>query len=169
MRWLFILLIAVSCWTGSVASKPLLAGHSDSTQDVSYRALQRTAIQYINVEFITQNVFRHGAPQPDQLRLGKRIKNFSIKNRLGTSKFTGTGNTLWVNLSWHPSWFLTSRNAQAKEIYKQSRQPSPLRQSGRWMLHSAAQQNRVGGWKESNILYSGALTYHDAATLFPLS
>ncbi|WP_152554901.1 hypothetical protein [Serratia sp. DD3] len=28
-----------------------------------------------------------------------------------------------------------------------------------WMLHSPAQQNRVGGWKESNILYRGSLTY----------
>lgn len=29
-----------------------------------------------------------------------------------------------------------------------------------WMLHSSQQQNRLGGWKESNILYRGSLTYH---------
>lgn len=29
-----------------------------------------------------------------------------------------------------------------------------------WMLHSSPQQSRLGGWKESNILYRGSLTYH---------
>jgi hypothetical protein len=29
-----------------------------------------------------------------------------------------------------------------------------------WMLHTSGQQSRLGGWKESNILYRGSLLYH---------
>nr|WP_236849224.1 hypothetical protein [Chania multitudinisentens] len=29
-----------------------------------------------------------------------------------------------------------------------------------WALHSSQQQSRIGGWKNSNILYRGSLTYH---------
>ena len=29
-----------------------------------------------------------------------------------------------------------------------------------WTLHTPQQQNRLGGWKESNMLYRGTLTYH---------
>ncbi|MFI8417223.1 hypothetical protein ACQKDS_12350 [Serratia sp. NPDC078593] len=29
-----------------------------------------------------------------------------------------------------------------------------------WALHSSRLQSRIGGWKESNMLYRGSLTYH---------
>ncbi|AKA38324.1 hypothetical protein NE897_12290 [Yersinia ruckeri] len=163
MRWMFTLLIALCCWTGSVASKSLFAGNANTIQGCSYRAPQSSDIP------IAPQLSKNDVPPADGLRLGPRVKDFSIKNRLGTAKFTGTGNTLWTRLSGHRWLFLASRTVQANEIYKQSRQPSALSNNVHWILSSAAQQSRLGGWKESNILYSGMLIYHDKDIPFSLS
>ncbi|MFA9208612.1 MAG: hypothetical protein ACEQSN_10285, partial [Yersinia sp. (in: enterobacteria)] len=96
-----------------------------------------------------------------QLRLvGMPAKKTAIKNRLGASKFTGSANPSLVNNTWSGAYLAISRSSRADEIYKQPRQSLPLLNYSNWMFHTSAQQNRVGGWKESNIQYSGMLTYH---------
>lgn len=167
MRWLFALFIAVSGWAGSVSGNLLSPTYSAP----SGMALSALSAVYHSSPYIrdTSSSVRALSPYPhlqskvisSQLRLmGLPVKKTAIKNRLGASKFTGSANPSLVNNTWSGAYLAISRSSRADEIYKQPRQSLPLLNYSNWMFHTSAQQNRVGGWKESNIQYSGMLTYH---------
>ncbi|MGP2412160.1 hypothetical protein V2A84_21680 [Yersinia sp. 2553 StPb PI] len=167
MRWLFALFIAVSGWAGSVSGNLLSPTHSTP----SGMALSALSSVYHDHHDVSDTPSSVSAFPPylhlqnkvisSQLRLmGLPVKKTAIKNRLGATKFTGSANPSLANNSWSGAYLPMSRNSRADEIYKQPRQSLPLLNYSNWMFHVSTQQNRVGGWKESNIQYSGMLTYH---------
>lgn len=161
MRWLFALFIAMSGWAGS-ASGNLLS----PTHPASGIALAALDYHYVSGTSSSVNVF-----SPDlrlqkkafysQLRLmGIPAQKNTIKNRLGTLKFASPVNPSLTNSIWQGTYLAMSYRHRADEIYKQPRQSLPLLNYSNWIFYASAQQNRVGGWKESNTQYSGMLTYH---------
>ncbi|CNI01747.1 putative lipoprotein [Yersinia aldovae] len=169
MRWLFALLIAVSCWANAVSGELLLPVHPLST-GMSLSALSQSSPDCDSSSHSTLSFssfppylnLQNQAAHPQLRLLGVPVKKTAIKNRLGATKFTGLVNPSSANSTWpwpaaYHGMFHTHR---ADEIYKQPRQSQPLLNYSNWIFHASTQQNRVGGWKESNIQYSGMLTYH---------
>ncbi len=161
MRWLFALFIAVSGWVGS-ASGSLLS----STHPASGIASPAVDCHYVSSSSPSVNVFSsylrlQKKALYSQLRLmGMPAKKTAIKNRLGALKFAGSASPSFANNIWHDTHLAMSRHYRADEIYKQPRQSLPLLKYSNWIFYASTQQNRVGGWKESNTQYSGMLTYH---------
>lgn len=163
MRWLFALFIAVSCWVGSVSGSPLSPTHSPvllSALDCHYSSHTSSSVNGFSSYLHLQKKSLYS-----QLRLmGVPVKKTAIKNRLGATNFSGSANPSLANNNWLGNPHLAmSRSSRADEIYKQPRQSLPLLKYSNWIFHVSAQQNRVGGWKESNTQYSGMLTYHRLA------
>lgn len=163
MRWLFALFIAVSGWVGS-ASGSLLS----STLPASGIASPALDCHYVSGTSPSVNVFssylrlQKKAFYSQWRLMGMPAKKTAIKNRLGATKFAGSANPSFANNIWHGTHLAMShfRSHRADEIYKQPRQSLPLLKYSNWIFYASTQQNRVGGWKESNIQYSGMLTYH---------
>lgn len=161
MRWLFALFIAVSGWVGS-ASGSLLS----PTHPASGMASPALDCHFVSGASSSINVFSSDLRLQkkafySQLRLmGMPAKKTAIKNRLGTVKFTGPVNPSLANNIWHGTSLVMSHSRRADEIYKQPQQSQPLLNYSNWIFYASTQQNRVGGWKESNTQYSGMLTYH---------
>ncbi|MDA5543981.1 hypothetical protein PGS62_08485 [Yersinia rochesterensis] len=164
MRWLFALFIAVTGWVGS-ASGSLLS----STHPSSGIVLPALDCPFVSSTSSSVNVFSsylHLQKKAfySQLRLiGMPTKKTAIKNRLGAAKLTGPVNPSFANNIWHSTHLAMSRTSRADDIYKQPRQSQPLLNYSNWIFYASTQQNRVGGWKESNTQYSGMLTYHRMA------
>ncbi|MFJ1227878.1 hypothetical protein [Yersinia proxima] len=161
MRWLFALFIAVSGWVGSASGNMLSSAYPPSGI-----ALPAPDCHYVSGASSSVNVFSSYLRLQkknlySQLRLmGVPTKKTAIKNRLGITKFAGSTNLSFANNTWHSTYLSISRSHRADEIYKQPRQSQPLLNYSNWIFYASTQQNRVGGWKESNTQYSGMLTYH---------
>ncbi len=170
MRWLFALFIAVSCWTSSVTGSLLSPTHPPSRVTLSTLDCHYASNAASSVSALSPYLHLEKKSLYSQLRLmGVPVKKIAIKNRLGTTKFTGSANPSLANNAWHGTYLAISRSSRADEIYKQPRQSLPLVKYSDWIFHVSAQQNRVGGWKESNIQYSGMLTYHHFDVMTSLS
>lgn len=180
MRWLFALFIVVSCWTNAASGNTLLPFHPTPpgvalfalntvhpdnyyvSQGHYYVSRDHSISRGFSANLRLQSQAGHA-----QWRLvGVPAKKNAIKNRLKAAPFTGSVNPLLLNNNWPAAYFAISRNSRADEIYKQPRQSLSLVNYSNWIFHASTQQNRVGGWKESNTQYSGMLTYHhyDAIT-----
>ncbi|WP_337262681.1 MULTISPECIES: hypothetical protein [unclassified Serratia (in: enterobacteria)] len=60
-----------------------------------------------------------------------------------------------------PAYTLATDPGSSTKPQRQADSPAPNRLAQiNWALHSSQQQSRIGGWKDSNILYRGSLTYH---------
>lgn len=177
MRWLFALFIAVSGWTGSV-SGGMLSHTNSSPSGMALSALSAAYSDTLLVSATPSSVcalssslsLKNSAIHPQLRLMGVPAKKTAIKNRLGAAKFTGSANPSLVNNSWVGTNLVMLHGSRADEIYKQPRQSLPLVNYSNWIFHASTQRNRVGGWKESNIQYSGMLTYHhDDVMTFLLS
>ncbi|CFQ72000.1 hypothetical protein [Yersinia similis] len=177
MRCLFALFITVSCWANMVSGNMLLPPHSTPSgvalsalsaaySDSNCASHSLSSSHALSAKLRLQNKAVH-----PQLRLvGVPVKKTAIKNRLSPAQFTGSANLSLLNNTWPAAYFAISRSRRADEIYKQPRQSLSLVNYSNWIFHAATQQNRVGGWKESNTQYSGMLTYHNYdAMVFMLS
>ncbi|MDA5535533.1 hypothetical protein HB976_11550 [Yersinia mollaretii] len=179
MRWLFALFIAVSGWAGSVSGgMPLHTNSSPSGMALSalsaaYSDDSLVSATPLCVSALPSSLSLQNSVIHPQLRLVEvPAKKTAIKNRLGAAKFTGSTNPSLANNSWAGAKLAMIRGSRADEIYKQARQSLPLVNYSNWIFHVSTQRNRVGGWKESNIQYSGMLTYHhhdDDVMAFSLS
>lgn len=161
MRWLFALFIAVSGWAASASGNLLSPTHPTPgialpALDCNYVSSTSSSINIASSDLRLQKKAFYS-----QLRLmGMPAKKTAIKNRLGTLKFIGPVNPSLANNIWHGTYLAMYRSHRADEIYKQPWQSQPLLNYSNWIFHASTQQNRVGGWKESNTQYSGMLTYH---------
>ncbi|EKN5940002.1 hypothetical protein DVP82_03200 [Yersinia enterocolitica] len=161
MRWLFALFIAVSGWAGSASGNLLSPTHPTSGIALPALDCHYVSSTLSSVNISSSDLRLQKKALYSQLRLmGMPAKKTAIKNRLGTLKFAGPVNPSLANNIWHGTYLAMSRSHRADEIYKQPRQSQPLLNYSNWIFHASTQQNRVGGWKESNTQYSGMLTYH---------
>ncbi len=161
MRWLFALFIAVAGWVGSASGSLLSSTHPSS--GIVLPALDRPCVSGTSSSVNVFSSYLHLQKKAlySQWRpMGIPAKKTAIKNRLGATKLTGSVNLSFANNTWHGAHLAMSRSSRADEIYKQPRRSLPLLNYSNWIFYASTQQNRVGGWKESNTQYSGMLTYH---------
>ncbi|EEQ02589.1 hypothetical protein yrohd0001_14890 [Yersinia rohdei ATCC 43380] len=161
MRWLFALFIAVSCWVGSASGSLLSPTYPPSSFALSALNCHAVKSTFSSLNGLSSYLYLQKKSLYSQFRLlGVPAKKIAIKNRLGAIKFTGSTHPLFANNTWPAPHLAILRSSRADEIYKPTRQSQPLLKYSNWIFHVSPQQNRVGGWKESNIQYSGMLTYH---------
>lgn len=148
MRWLFAMLIALFCWTASVSGQ------------------QRYAVQ---TAALPTALSAHASPNEPEISSYDRV--YRPANEL-QRKPAGKRPYLLPRIHSCPSSLLApSQLVPAYTLatdlgYRLRPQwvsaalaPNRLQQVN-WVLQSSPQQSRVGGWKDSNILYRGSLTYH---------
>ncbi|CNC58330.1 MULTISPECIES: hypothetical protein [Yersinia pseudotuberculosis complex] len=177
MRWLFALFMTVSCWASLVSGNMLLPPHSTppgaalSALSAVYSDSHCASYSLSSFHALSGKLRLQNKDVYPQLRLvGVPVKKTANKNRLSAAQFTGSANLSLLNNTWPAAYFAISRSYRADDIYKQPQQSLSLVNYSNWIFHAATQQNRVGGWKESNTQYSGMLTYHDYdAMVFMLS
>lgn len=150
MRWLFAMLIALFCfcWTRSVSGQELY------TAPTALLSFTSSAQAYPDEPDISPNDHVH-RPSNELKRKppGKRLlllpRIHSCPSSLLAPSQLLPAYTLATDLGYclRPQWL--------------SATPAPNRlQQVNWTLHSSQRQSRLRGWKESNILCRGSLTYH---------
>ncbi|MFC0228202.1 hypothetical protein [Serratia aquatilis] len=141
MRWLFAMLIALCCWTGSVSGEKIYVAQTSgvptaldaqtSPHDQIYRPVSELRQKY-----------------PGKLSL--------LLSRMPSYP----GSLLAPNML-VPAYTLTTDLGYRPRLQRQTDTPVLNRLAQvNWTLNAQQQQSRIGGWKESNILYRGSLTYY---------
>ncbi|AVJ19407.1 hypothetical protein ACWA06_11805 [Serratia rhizosphaerae] len=146
MRWLFAMLIALLCWTGAVS------GHQLYTMQPASSALQNAQP---NDATAAQNDYLQALRPPADLR----SKTPGKKWPLLLSRNPPCHSAPLSAVSPIPAYALTEARRESR--YPRQAAPASNRlDQVNWMLRTSHQQSRVGGWKASNMLYRGTLTYH---------
>ncbi|WP_329907710.1 hypothetical protein [Serratia quinivorans] len=147
MRWLFAMLIALFCWTGSVSGQKLCAAPSKAIP---------TALN--GQPSLAESVFSPDDPvyrSPAELR-----RKAPGKMPLLLPRVHSYPGSLPAPAQLLPVYSLATELGHSTCLPRQ-KSPAPNRLAQmNWTLHTPQQQNRLGGWKESNMLYRGTLTYH---------
>ena len=145
MRWLFAMLIAVFCWTGSVSGQQLCVALPANSQ----RAEQPAAAGGAGA-FPYDHVYR--APAEARRKAPGKLplllpRAHSFPGSLLASSLTAP--------------VYTRRRAGLPNSFPRRDTPAPNRLACvDWMLDASSKQSRQAGWKESNMQYRGTLTYH---------
>lgn len=146
MRWLFAMLIAVFCWTGAVSGQKLYAAQTKATALNSLASPDRPMLSPDDLAYRPHAELRRKAP-------GKLLLLLPRVQSVPSSSFSLTPQV--------PTYTVAIGPASNTKPQRQADSPAPNRLAQiNWALHSSQQQSRIGGWKESNILYRGSLTYH---------
>lgn len=147
MRWLFAMLIAVFCWTGSVSGPQLCVASPKPTPSAlsSQPLLAEPALSPYDQVYRAPAEARRKAPGKLPLLL-PRAHSFS-------------GSLLASSLT-VPVYTLAAEPGYRIRFPRQDT-PAPNRLAQvDGMLDASRQQSRQAGWKESNMQYRGTLTYH---------
>lgn len=147
MRWLFAMLIALFCWTGSVSGQKLCAAPSKATP-TSLSSLPSLSDPLLSPY---DQVYR----SPADLQRKKPGKLPLLLPRLHS--FSGSLSTC---AQLPPVYTLAAELGHRTKLPRQNSPALNRLAQVNWTLHTPQQQNRLGGWKESNMLYRGTLTYH---------
>lgn len=143
MRWLFAMLIALFCWTGAVSGQQLY-----TTQPVQPNAQPSHSAT-------AQDDYPQALRPPADLRRKAPGKKWPLLLPRNTSSYISSLSVV----SPIPAYALTEARRESR--YPRQTAPASNRlEQVNWMLRSSHQQNRVGGWQASNMLYRGTLTYH---------
>ncbi|CAI1027162.1 hypothetical protein [Serratia entomophila] len=147
MRWLFAMLIALFCWTGSVSGQKLCAAPPKATPTAlgSQPSLADAALSPY------ESVYR--APAEARRKAPGKLPQLLPRSH----SFSGSP---LASAQLVPAYTLA---AELGHRVRTPRQDAPVANrlaQVDWTLHSSQQQSRLGGWKESNMLYRGTLTYH---------
>lgn len=148
MRWLFAMLIALSCWTGSVSGPKLYAAQTAALAS----ALSAQAL-------FDEHVV---SPYDQDYRPHSELRRKPLsKLLLSLPRMHSYPSSLQAPPQSVPAYTLATDLGYRLWPQPQADNPAPnrLRQVN-WTLNFPQQQSRLGGWKESNILYRGSLTYH---------
>jgi len=148
MRWLFAMLIALFCWAGAVSGQKFYA--TQTTAIPTALSVQASPDEPVISSY--DHVYR----PPSELRRKPAGKLLLLLPRVHTYS-----SALLAPLQWVPAYTLATDLGYRLRPQWLSATPPPNRlKQVNWTLHSSPQQSRLGGWKESNILYRGSLTYH---------
>ncbi len=151
MRWFFALSIILSCWASNASSDTLYA---EPAHQPGVRAdLSLLSPTDSDFRFLSQNNLQ--ADIPHDLRRKSAARHQPVLSR-GYLQSASVQYSTYVAL--HD--FL-----MAETDIRSGFTPQPCKKSiqlicSNWTLHAPRHQSRIGGWKESNILYRGTLTYH---------
>lgn len=148
MRLLFAMLIAVFCWAGSASGKTLCTTQTKQAPaalGILLAANEAGLSPFDPAYRPPQTDLRRKAPGKLPLLL-PRVHSYP--SSLSASGFRT------------PAYCLTAELGLCGAAPRQIA-PAPSRLAlADWTLHIGNQNNRLGGWKESNTLYRGMLTYH---------
>ncbi|KFK95402.1 MULTISPECIES: hypothetical protein [unclassified Serratia (in: enterobacteria)] len=146
MRWLFAMLIALFCWASSVSGENLYAEQTTAKALVSLAFSDRPQLSPDDPVSPSRAELRRKAPGKLLLLL-PRVQPFS--------------SSLLSPAQQVPTYTLATGADSNTKPQRQADSPAPnwLAQIN-WALHSSQQQSRISGWKDSNILYRGSVTYH---------
>ncbi|WP_431224897.1 hypothetical protein ACQ86O_08680 [Serratia sp. L9] len=148
MRWLFAMLIALFCWAGSVSGQQLYAEQTAAVPTV-------LTAQVSNGELVISS-YDHAYRSPSALQRKPPGKLLLLLPRVHSCPGSLLAPSLLV-----PAYTLATDLGYPLRPQWLPATPAPNRlQQVNWTLHSPQQQSRLGGWKESNILYRGSLTYY---------
>lgn len=148
MRWLFAMLIALFCWTGSVSGPKLYAAQT---------AALASALN-VQAPFAEQSI----SPYDQDYRPHAELRRKPLgKLLLSLPRMHSYPSSLQAPTQSVPAYTLATDLGYRLRPQWQADNPAPnrLRQVN-WTLDFPQQQSRLGGWKESNMLYRGSLTYH---------
>ncbi|MFZ1874403.1 MAG: hypothetical protein WAU54_16725 [Chania sp.] len=146
MRWLFAMLIALFCWTSSVSGQKLCVVQTKATALNSLVSPEQPMLSPDDPVYRPHAELRRKAPGKLLLLL-PRVQSFP--------------SSLLSPAQQVPTYTLATDPASNTKPQRQADSPAPNRLVQiNWALHSSQQQSRIGGWKDSNILYRGSLTYH---------
>lgn len=146
MRWLLAMLIALFCWTGMVSGQKLYA-------------TQPTSMSFALSSLNDDGIFASVAHQPALRPLADLRRKAPGKLPLLLPRVHSYPCSLFSFAALTPSYALAEQRGERKPLRRATMAPNRLHQVN-WALHSSRQQSRIGGWKESNMLYRGSLTYH---------
>ncbi|VVA48535.1 hypothetical protein SERVES_02271 [Serratia ficaria] len=147
MRWLFAMLIALCCWTGSVSGQKLCLASPKPTPS-ALSSLPSLADPVLSPY---DQVYRSPA------EAGRKVPGKLPLLLPRAHSFPGS---LLASAQLVPAYTLAAELGHRIRTPRQDA-PAPNRLSQvDWRLHSSPQQSRQGGWKESNMQYRGTLTYH---------
>lgn len=146
MRWLFAMLIAVFCWTGSVSGQQLCVALPKPTPSAlsSLPLLAEPALSPM-IMCIGHRPKRTAKPR----QVAAAAAQSALFPRFAARVLPdGTG-------------LYPGRRAGLPNSFPPPGHPGPNRLAQvDWMLDASRQQSRQAGWKESNMQYRGTLTYH---------
>lgn len=147
MRWMFAMLIALFCWTGSVSGKNLCA----ASPKANPTALSNLPWQADAPLSPNDQMYR----APAELRREAPGKLPQLLSRVHS--FPGS---LLAFVHLVRAYTLATELGYPVRPPRRGA-PTPIRLAQvDWRLHSSRQQSRLGSGKESNMLYRGTLTYH---------
>lgn len=143
MRWLFAMLIALFCWAGSVSGQKLCA--TTPTALNSQPLLADTTLSSSDLVYQSPAELRRKPPGKFPLLL-PRVHSYP--------------GSLTASAQWLPVYTQTTVLGYSTRLPRQTSPALNRLAQVNWALHTPQRQNRLGGWKESNMLYRGTLTYH---------
>lgn len=148
MRWFFAMIVAISCWVGSLSGHKVYAAKNTATFPASSSSVQAFGGER---EAFSPYV-RYLPSEASRKPVGKLLLLLPRFSYLGSLfkplKFVQASPSVIV-----PFYHLSS---QWLTVFSGSKRLQQVN----WMLHTSGQQSRLGGWKESNILYRCSLLYH---------
>ncbi|WON76517.1 hypothetical protein [Serratia sp. UGAL515B_01] len=140
MRWLFAMLIVLSCWASLALGEKICLAQT---------LTKPTALSIKTPPY--SHVYRP-ASELRQKCPGKLLFLYRMQSYPGS---------LLVPNMLAPAYTLAIGLVYRPRPQRQSDAPVTNRlQQVNGILHANQQQSRIGGWKESNILYRGSLTYY---------
>ncbi|PVZ84946.1 hypothetical protein C9426_21660 [Serratia sp. S1B] len=148
MHGLFAMLMVLFCWAASATGQ-------------TYHATKTTGIVTSVSAQITDNSPGISAVDHHVDRPSRDLRRKPLSQRqLLLPRLHAYANSLLASCWWVPTYTLTTEPGDGMRPQWRPEAPIAQRlQQINWLLHSPSQQSRVGGWKESNILYRGSLTY----------
>ncbi|OMQ23643.1 hypothetical protein BMI79_08995 [Serratia oryzae] len=146
MRWLFAMLIALFCWASSVSGQELCAAQT--------KTAVLNSLASPDLPMLTPNDQAH---RP----FAELRRNAPGKLLLLLPRLQSFPSSLLSPAQQVPTYTLATDPDSNAKTQRQADSPAPNRLTQiNWALHSSQQQSKIGGWKDSNILYRGSLTYH---------
>lgn len=146
MRWLLAMLIVLFCWASTVSGEKLYVSQSTFSPIALHNQIEDHSAATSGDQQAVRPLadLRRKAP-------GKLPQLLQRGQSYPCSLFSAAPLT--------PVYVLAKALGDSKPPPQAVPAPNRLHQVN-WALHSSRQQSRIGGWKESNMLYRGSLTYH---------
>lgn len=142
MHWLLAISIAFFCWATAAYGTNVHGRHAGSAEVSLTQAEYSPGTEQTSLR---HSLLSEKATTP---RLSVPPRIHALPSSLTARAFTA------------PAYVMALEIGTAANLYRQIVILPPRLKQLNWMLRSPAQQSRLGGWKESNILYSGMLIYH---------
>lgn len=151
MRWLFVLSILLSCWAANASRDTLFVEPAQQTGVREY--LSAFSQTDTDSRFLSLNILQADIPHDLRRKSAARYQPVLSRGHLRSASASYSTSAALLDS-------LVSKIDLRYRFTPQPRKRSIQLISSDWTLHAPRHQSRIGGWKESNILYRSMLTYH---------